>query len=141
MSYISGYDQPIVQQVEPENTWLDYLIKSNPHGVMRVLSVNGYVGYLAPQDKAELSDATYEFVQKKGDYAIIELLKSHPLYDVIIGISKEEKQIPITFKNATGEQSSVMTTINTINYVKLLETALIVIGAFYVADKLWGFLK
>lgn len=139
MLHTPGYNEQPSQEVEPRLTWLDYLIESSPHAVMQTLAKNGYVGYLAPQDNAELSEATYDFVEKKGDQAITELLKAHPLYDVIIGISKEEKQIPVTFKNADGDISSVVATIKTINYKKAIETLLIIIGAFYVADKLFGY--
>lgn len=137
----ADYNKQPIQEVKSELIWLDYLILSNPHAVMQVLADNGYVGYLAPQDNTELSEATYDFVEKKGDKAIIALLKAHPLYDVIAGISKEEKQIPLTFKNAIGEESSVITTIKTINYKKVIETLLIIIGGFYLADKIWSYLK
>jgi len=140
MLYTSGYnnEQPI-QAIESRLTWLDYLIESSPHAVMNVLSRNGYVGYLAPQDKEELVEATYDFVEQKNDQAIIELLKAHPLYDVIVGISKEEKQVPVTFRNAAGDMSSVMTTIKMIDYKKVIETLLVVIGTFYIADRLWAY--
>lgn len=139
MPPIFGYNQN--QIVEPQLTWLDDLIISNPHEVMQVLSRNGYAGYLAPLDNGELSEAAYDFVEKKGDKAVIELLKVHPLYDVIAGISKEERQIPVTFKNADGSESSVITTIKAINYKKVIETLLVIIGAFYLASKLWGLLN
>jgi hypothetical protein len=139
MLYRQGNNQQPLQEVEPQLTWLDYLILSSPHAVMQVLAKNGYVGYLAPIDNGELSEATYDFVEKKGDYAITELLKAHPLYDVIIGISKEEKQIPITFKNAAGDDVSVVTTLKTIDYKKAIEMLLVIIGTFYIADRLFSY--
>lgn len=143
MLYNTGYNQPSSQSVEPQLIWLDYLVQSNPHNVMQVLSRNGYSGYLAPQDKEELTEATYDFVEKKGDQAIVELLKAHPLYDVIVGISQEEKQKQTLFKSIGDEGSSVLTTIKTIDYTKainVIETGLVVIGAFYLAGKVWELL-
>jgi hypothetical protein len=141
MPFISGYNEQPQQAVEPQLTWLDSLVTSSPHGVMNVLSRNGYVGYLAPQDLNELSEAAYDFVDKKGEMAVIELLKVHPLYDAISGISKEEKQYPITFKNADGIESSVLATIKTINYKKVIEILLIIIGAMYLADNVFKYFK
>ncbi len=116
--------------------WLEYIISSNPQGVMSVLNRNGYTSYLAPQDQDELYEASQEFIHSKGDYAVIELLKTHPLYDVISDIVREENHVT-SFKNADGSESSVLTKIKKIDYRKLAETALIVIGAFFVADKIW----
>ena len=139
MSYQTGN---INQNVaEPQITWLDYLIISNPHGVMKVLASHGYTGYLAPINQEELADAAYDYVEKGGDEAVIELLKSHPLYDVIAGICNEEKKVTVNFKNAAGEVSSIITTIKTINYKKVIGTLLVIIGAFYLADKLWNLLS
>ena len=138
MAFIPGYNQQQQQEVESRLTWLDYLISDSPHAVMQVLANNGYVGYLAPQDQQELTEATYDFVEKKGDEAVIELLKAHPLYNIIVGISKEEKTVPLTFKNASGDTSSVLTTITTINYTKVIETLLIIIGAIFIANKVWS---
>jgi hypothetical protein len=135
------YNEQPEQEVETRLTWLDYLIMSNPHSVMQVLYNNGYVGYLTPQDNEELTEAAYDFVEKRGDKAVIELLKVHPLYDTIIGISKEEKQIPVSFKNADGSESSIITTIKTINYKKVIETLLVIIGAIYLANKIWGLIS
>jgi hypothetical protein len=122
---------------QPEMIWLDYLVMSNPHGVMQVLANHGYTGFLAPQDPNELNEAAYEFIDKHGDQAVIELLKSHPLYEAIAGICKEESKISIKYKNALGEEGSIATTLRSINYVKLIETMLLVIGAMYLADLLW----
>jgi len=128
--------------VEPsENiTWLDYLISSNPQGVMKVLASNGYIGYLAPVDQSEMAEVSMDLIDKKGDQAVIELLKEHPLYDVISDISRQETKITVPFKNAAGEESAVTTTIKTVNYKKLIENALVVIGAFYVAGRLWDYI-
>ncbi len=128
-------------QVQEESTWIDYLVMSNPHGVMEVLSRNGYHGYLAPQNEEELLDVTYDYVTRHKDTAVVDLLKSHPLYDAMAEVSKEEKKISLNFLNADGTESSVITSIKSINYKKLIETMLILIGAFYIADKLWGFLN
>jgi len=122
---------------QPEMIWLDYLVMSNPHGVMKVLANHGYTGYLAPQDSNELNEAAYEFIAKHGDQAVIELLKSHPLYEAIAGICKEESNISIKYKNADGEEGSATTTLRSINYIKVIETMLLVIGTFYLADLLW----
>jgi hypothetical protein len=125
------------QGSQPEPIWLDYLIMSNPHGVMKVLANNGYSGYLAPQDETELSEAACDFIEKHGDQAVIELLKIHPLYDVIAGISREESSINIKYKNALGQEGSMVTTLRSINYVKLIESMLVIIGAIYLADLIW----
>jgi hypothetical protein len=140
MSYIHGlYDPQYQAQSQPEApmTWLDILILSNPQGVMKVLADHGYTGYLAPQDEDEMIECCMELMDKYGDQAVIDLLRSHPLYDVISEMSREDTKV--TFKNATGE-SEVITTIRSINFTKLLETALIILGAFYLAGRLWGFL-
>lgn len=117
--------------------WLDYLIISNPQGVMKVLNNHGYTGYLAPMDEDELTEVAYEFIDKNGDQAVIELLKTHPLYDVIAGISKEESSINVKYKNALGEEGTITTTLSSINYIKVIEAMLIVIGAVYLADLVW----
>lgn len=119
---------------EPETGWLEMLVMSNPHGVMRVLSRNGYTGYLAPINEDELTEAAFSFVHDKGDDAVIELLKEHPLYDVILGICQEEKQ---NFRNAEGIKGQVINTIRTINYKKLIEMVLILIGTAFLADKIF----
>ena len=118
--------------------WLEYLISSNPQGVMDVLHRNGYTGYLAPQDQDELFEASQYFIESKGDYAIIELIKSHPLYDIIVNISNQKK--PGNFKNADGTESSIITTLQKVDYKKLIEGVLVLVGIFYVADKLCSFL-
>lgn len=122
---------------QPGLIWLDYLVMSNPHGVMQVLANHGYTGYLAPQDENELSEAAYDFIEKRGDRAVVDLLKSHPLYSTIADISKEESSINVKYKNALGEEGSITTTLRSINYVKLIETMLVVVGAMYLADLLW----
>lgn len=131
------YNNSFNTDPQPQVTWLDDLVLSNPHGIMQVLAKNGYTGYLAPQNKEELVEASYLFIQTKGDQAVVELLKAHPLYDVIAGIAKEDTEVKVNFKNASGDITSVITTIKTINYKKLIENLLIIIGAVYVADKLW----
>ncbi len=122
---------------QPDLIWLDYLIISNPQGVMKVLNNHGYTGYLAPMDEDELTEVAYEFIDKNGDQAVIELLKTHPLYDVIAGISKEESSINVKYKNALGKEGTITTTLRSINYVKVIEAMLIVIGAVYLADLVW----
>jgi hypothetical protein len=135
--YVHGLNQP-VEQVGNENiTWLDFLILSNPQGVMKVLAGYGYTGYLAPQGPEEMYEVCLDLMDKKGDEGVIALVKSSTLYDLIADISKEETKITVPFKNATGEESVVITTIKTINYKKLIENALLLIGAFYLAGKLW----
>jgi hypothetical protein len=120
-------------------TWLDSLVISNPNGVMLVLDRNGYTGYLAPQGPEELLDAAYDFVEKKGDDAVIELLKVHPLYDVIADVATENKIVTAHFKSATGEDIPIVTMIKTIDYRKLLETMLVVIGVVWIANEFWKF--
>jgi D-arabinose 1-dehydrogenase-like Zn-dependent alcohol dehydrogenase len=122
-------------------SWLDHLIMSNPHGVMQVLARNGYSGYLAPQDDEELHDAAYDFVEKQGELAVIQLLKEHPLYGAISDIVTEEKKIRFNFLGADGEISSVLTTVRSIDYKKVIELLLMLIGAFWVAGKFWGFIS
>jgi hypothetical protein len=141
MLYNTGYNQQVAP-VESKLIWLDYLVQSNPHAVMQVLSKNGYSGYLAPQDKGELNEATYDFVEKKGDKAVVELLKVHPLYEIMVGISQEEKQSQtiLPLKSTDNSEPSVLTTIKTFDYKKAAIDLLIVIGAIYVAGKVLGLL-
>lgn len=122
-------------QAPGQATWVDYLVENNPHGVMEVLSRRGYLSYLSPQDHDELREAAYHYIEMRGEQGSIDLLKVHPLYEVISEIAREEGSVPMQFKNAAGEISEVLATIKTINYKKLIETLLILIGAFYVADK------
>jgi hypothetical protein len=107
---------------------------------MKVLASNGYIGYLAPVDQQEMAEVSMDLIDKKGDQAVIELLKEHPLYDVISDISKEDTKITVPFKNAAGEESAITTSIRTINYKKLIENALVIIGAFYLGGKLWDYI-
>ncbi len=137
--YVHGPNQDS-NSVEPGSgtiTWLDYLIISNPQGVMKVLAGYGYTGYLAPQNENEMYEVCLELMDKYNDQAVIDLLKSSPLYDTIVGICQEETTVNVQFKNATGDVSSIITTIKTINYVKLAENILIIIGVIYLAEKLW----
>lgn len=139
--YVHGLNQ-FPQKVEPSETitWLDYLVLSNPQGVMKVLAKNGYTGYLSPQDQDEMVEACFEFINSHGDQAVVDLLKEHPLYDVIAGTAMEETKVVVPFKNASGEQSDIITTIRTINYKALAENVLVIIGALFLAGKLWGLL-
>jgi hypothetical protein len=136
--YVHGLNQHS-DMVEPELTWLDYLIISNPQGVMKVLAGYGYTGYLAPQDQQEMYEVCMDLMSKRGDIVIVELLKSHPLYEIICDISKEETRVTIPLKNTVGNDSLLVTTIRTINYHKLIENALIIIGAAYLILKLFGY--
>lgn len=140
--YIHGLNQYADQPANPsqDQTWLDYLILSNPQGVMKVLANHGYTGYLAPMGQDEMGEATLELIEKKGDAIVVELLREHPLFDVISDICKEEISIKVPFKNAAGDISSITTTIRTINYKKLAESALVIIGVFFLAGKVWGYL-
>lgn len=138
--YVHGLNQ-FPEKVEPSETitWLDYLVLSNPQGVMKVLAKNGFTGYLAPQDQDEMVEACLEFINSHGDQAVIDLLKEHPLYDVIAGAAIEETKVVVPFKNASGTQTDIITTIRTINYKTLAENVLVIIGAIFLAGKLWGF--
>jgi hypothetical protein len=137
-SYQPEQAQPDHEAENTQLTWLDYLILSNPQGVMKVLNSYGYTGYLAPADEDEMIEACLDIMDKYGDQAVIDLLKSNPIYDVIAGISTEETKVSIPFFNATGD-GTVFATIRTINYKALIEKALIIIGAFYLASKLFNF--
>ena len=131
-------------QVEPADeklTWLDYLIISNPQGIMMVLNRYGYTGYLAPMDGNEMYEVCLDLIQKHGDEVIVELLKSHPLFDVIADICREETKVVVPFKNASGKESSFVTTIRTFNFKKIAANLLIIIGVFYVADRLWKYIS
>ncbi len=123
------------EQTGKSATWVDYLVETNPHGVMEVLSRRGYIGYLSPQDHSELVDAAYHYIEVQGEQGVVDLLRVHPLYDTIAEIVREENTIPLTFKNAAGEVSEVLATIKTINYKKLIETILVLIGAYFIIDK------
>jgi len=122
-------------------TLIDYIIVSSPHSVMKVLSRHGYVGYLAPNNFQELSEATYDFIDKEGEDAVIELIKSHPLYEIVVGIEKEGKPDITNYKNASGEESTVVTTLKTIDFTCLIKNALVIIGAFYLANLFLKFLN
>lgn len=138
MAFLSGADRSQTYKgSQPDFIWLDYLIMSDPQSVMKVLNNHGYTGYLAPMDESELTEVAYEFVAKKGDQAVIELLKAHPLYDAISDICKEESKVSLPYKNADGEDSNLVTVIKSVNYVRLIEAMLVVIGTFYLADLLW----
>jgi hypothetical protein len=127
-------DQPVSPQASEDLTWLDYIILSNPQGVMKVLAGYGYTGYLAPRDNQEMIEACQELMDKYGEAAVIDLLKSHPLYDAISEVASSDGKL---FKNATGD--SIISIIKTINYQSLIENALIIIGAFYIGGKLWSY--
>ena len=143
MLYGYDYNQFDGQPEEPipggdQNlTWLDYIILSHPQGVMKVLNNYGYSDYLAPQDQDEMMEACQELMSKYNEQAVIDLLKSHPLYYTIADISAQDKSV--SFKNATGD--SVIAIIKTINYQSLIENALIIIGAFYLGTLLWNFIS
>jgi hypothetical protein len=139
--YVHGLNQQL-DPVEPSSnmTWLDYLIISNPQGVMKVLAGYGYTGYLAPENEAEMYEVAHEIIEKYEDQAVIDLLKNHPLYAAIEEICTEEKKIVVPFKNASGTTSNFVTTIRTINLKLLIENALIIIGAFFIAGKLWEYI-
>jgi hypothetical protein len=107
---------------------------------MKVLSRYGYTGYLAPQDEQEMLEVCYELIDKYNEQAVIDLLKEHPLYGPISDICKEETSITSNFINASGDPGSIVTTIRTINYKKLAETALVLLGAFFLANRLWDLL-
>ena len=140
--YVHGFNQYAEEQVEPsENlTWLDYIIISNPQGVMKVLAGYGHVGYLAPRDSDEMIQACMDLLDRHGDQAVIDLLKSNPLYDLISEMSKEETKITVPFRNASGGESLITKTITSINFKLLAENVLIVLGAFYIAGKVWEYI-
>lgn len=139
MLHGQGYNN-FYNQVEPEPqtelSWLDYLILSNPQGVMKVLAGYGYTGYLAPQNENEMLDACMGLMDKYGEQAVVDLLKSHPLYDVFSDLSTQERSV--SFQNASGD--SITTIIKTIDYRSLINNAFIIIGAFFLATRLWGYL-
>jgi hypothetical protein len=118
-------------------TWIDLLVHSNPQGVMQVLSRYGYSGYLAPHDEQELIDAAADLVYKRGEEAVVELLKAHPLYDVINDLTQINNQK--VYRSATGDQSTGNTTLAGMDYKKLALNALVVIGLVYVLDKFWEY--
>jgi len=137
--YVHGLNHQQFDQVEPQGkpSWLDYLIMSNPQSVMKVLAGYGYIGYLAPENETEMREVANEVIEEKGEEAVIEFLKNHPLYDAIRDICMEDKKIVVPFKNASGVTSNFVTSIRTINFKLLIENALVIIGAFFVAGKLW----
>lgn len=143
--YVHGLNQfaDYQNQVEPEPvmSWLDYLIISNPQGVMKVLADYGYTGYLAPADQDEMFEACQDLIDKYGDQITAELLKNHPLFDVIAEIQSGGNSISTkdSFKNASGA-SGVIQTINTENLKILAGNALVIIGAFFIAQKLLEYL-
>jgi hypothetical protein len=144
MLYGESYQK---SQDQPQGTWVDLLVASSPHGVMQVLARNGYSGYLAPQNQEELTDAAYDFVEKKGEDAVVELLKAHPLYDVISEISTGAytKKSTKSFSNATGDTSLISAVIpdslKTIDFRKATEAALIIIGILWVANYIYEYLS
>lgn len=138
--YVHGFNQDPVEPID-SLTWLDYLIISHPQGVMKVLARYGYTGYLAPQDENEMYGACLDLMDSYGDQAVIDLLKSNPLYDTIADICKEETTINVPLRGRDGSVSCLVTTIKSINYVKLAENILLIIGTIYLADKLWKFMS
>jgi hypothetical protein len=124
------------QPVQDQSTWIDSLVADSPHGVMQVLSRSGYVGYLAPKNQAELTEAAYDFVDRRGEYAVAQLLQAHPLYDVIADISQQSHSL--NFRNATGFLSQIKDNL-TGDVRKTAGTVLAVIGALYLANCLWRF--
>jgi hypothetical protein len=138
--YIDGFNQ-YEKKVEPQEnlTWLDYIIISNPQGVMKVLADYGYTGYLAPENEDEMMEVSIDLMDKYGDQAVIDLLKSNPLYEVISDISKKDVTVKVPFKNAAGDWN-ITKTISTIDYKLLIENTLVVIGAFFIATQLWAYI-
>jgi hypothetical protein len=133
---INGLNQPS-QAFESNHgiTWLDYLIVSNPQGVMKVLANYGYTGYLAPINEDEMEEVCNELVDKYGDKVVVDLLKQHPLYDVITDVCKSSNN-GNNFMNSTGGLLAQEN--NFINYKLLARDLLIIIGVFYLAGKFWG---
>lgn len=111
-------------------SWVDILISINPQGVMAVLSRNGYSGFLAPQDFEELRDAAIDFVEQGGEEAVIELFKSHPLYDSLVTAARSQGR---NFHNADG--GPVQFLFSGINFNQLIRSILMVIGAAYLFDR------
>lgn len=140
MPYIGNFNNEPRQVQSGNMIWLDYLIASNPQGIMRVLANYGYTGYLAPMNEQELYEATHEFIERQGDKAVIELLKTHPLYETIAELSREELKVSVPFKNASGD-GTIFTTLQTVNIKRLIEVTLVLIGAFYVAEWIWRKVK
>jgi hypothetical protein len=125
---------------EDENgpyTWVDDLIACNPQGVMQVLTSNGYTGFLAPQDMEDLADATSDFIEKKGEEAVIELIKVHPLYEVIADVSRNDQKVQLNFRNADGTFTSVQSFLSTVDFKEVAKKVLIIIGVAYLANHLW----
>ena len=124
--------------VQPEKMiWLDYLVLSNPEGVMKVLAGYGYTGYLAPENEDEMLEACMDLMEKYGDRAVIDLLKSNNLYFLVAETIENERNEK-RFNNAAGGVSDI---IGKEELKKLAENALIVIGAFYIAGKILEYIK
>jgi hypothetical protein len=131
-------DEYIEETGQPEKLiWLDYLVLSNPEGVMKVLADYGYTGYLAPANSDEMLDACMDLLEKYGDKAVIDLLKSNNLY-LLIAETIENDGNKQPFKNASGD---VTAKIDKEVLVKLAKNVLIVIGAMFIANKFLGYIK
>lgn len=116
-------------------SWIDNLIDNNPQAVMKVLAGYGYTGFLAPVDSEEMSEVTYDLIDQRGEEVVVELLKNHPLYEAIREVCTGEGKTVIPFKNASGTDPVAGNSVITSNIKSFAETALIIIGAFYVITK------
>lgn len=131
------------ERSEPEENmvWLDYLILSNPQGVMKVLAKYGYTGFLAPESQEEMYDACLDLMEKYDDRAVIDLLKSNILYDLIAETSRKESTEKNVYSNASGDNFPSIKTIDKKELMVLAEKALIIVGSFYVAGKILRYIK
>lgn len=99
-----------MQRTQHNMTWVDWLLLKNPQGAMKVLNNNGYNGFLAPQNVNDLYDATYHFIEKYGDDAVVSLLGEHPEFEVLKEVHFEKN----TYNNLNdAEANGVVTTNNT----------------------------
>jgi len=76
-------------------------------------------------------------LEKYGDKAVIDLLKSNNLY-LLIAETIENDGNKQPFKNASGD---VTAKIDKEVLVKLAKNVLIVIGAMFIANKFLGYIK
>lgn len=125
-------------------SWVDYIIISNPQGAMKVLDNFGYTGYLAPQDHDEMEEAILDLVHRHGDEAVVALLKSHPLYDVIKDIEYQNDNYRFATDNGNdngNDNVTIFDQLSKINIKSFAENALAIIGFVYLVNMIINLLK
>ena len=85
-------------------TWLDYILLSNPDGVLKVLSKYGYTGYNDQMGYDQARAASLEIMDRYGERGIIDLLRAHPEYEAFSDLFARSHS---PFFNATNDTGSM----------------------------------